>query len=264
MRPKKQDLTDDVRAGCVGLFATDIETGISWFQPASLEPLYKFELLGLLVSLAIYNGATLPVNFPAALYRKLLGLPVTKLEHVEDGWRSLAKGFTDLLDWDESDVQDVFMRTYEFSFEAWGQRFDVDMQRNGRDNPWSIELVDTGPHHRAPVQEPVVVSTSPNSNDSTQAGKQDEKAEPVDDGATTQEPAMVSSANRVRYVEDYIFWLTDKSIRPQYEAFAKGFFTCLNKKALSVSCIHSRFVDNWSSQLTTRCIRCSHRRLCEP
>lgn len=217
-----------------GLFTTDTETGMSWFQPASLEPLYKFELLGLLVSLAIYNGATLPVNFPGALYRKLLGLPVNKLEHIEDGWRSLAKGFADLLDWNESDVQDVFMRTYEFSFEAWGRRFDVDMQRNGRDDPWSIGVVNTVPGHRTPAQAPGAVLTSPNPNDNTRAGTQADRAEPANVGAAKQEPAMVTSANRVRYVEDYVFWLADKSIRPQYEAFAKGFFTCLNKKALSM------------------------------
>lgn len=56
-----------------GLFATDAQTRMSWFQPGSLEPPYKFEMLGLLTSLAVYNGLTLPFSFPLALYRKLLG-----------------------------------------------------------------------------------------------------------------------------------------------------------------------------------------------
>jgi len=64
---------------------------MSWFQPGSLEPLYKFELLGLLTSLAVYNGLTLPFTFPRALYRKLLNLPVISLVHIEDGWPELTK-----------------------------------------------------------------------------------------------------------------------------------------------------------------------------
>lgn len=80
-----------------GMFTTDARTRLSWFQPCSLEPLYKFELLGLLMSLAIYNGLTLPVNFPTAFYRKLLGLKLKQLDHIRDGWPELTRGLEELL-----------------------------------------------------------------------------------------------------------------------------------------------------------------------
>lgn len=102
---------------------------MSWFQPASLEPLYKFELIGLLTSLAVYNGLTLPFTFPCALYRLLLGLPVEKLEHIEDGWPELAKGLRILRDWPEDNVEDVFMRPYVFSVNCFGTTVDVDMEK---------------------------------------------------------------------------------------------------------------------------------------
>lgn len=47
--------------------------------------------------------------------------------------------------------------------------------------------------------------------------------------------SYVTNANREDYVKDYIYWLTEKSIQKQYEAFAKGFYTCINKQSLSVS-----------------------------
>ncbi|KAI5301680.1 hypothetical protein KEM55_001580, partial [Ascosphaera atra] len=103
-----------------GLFTVDSRTYSTWFRPGSLEPLYKFELLGLLVSLAVYNGLTLPVNFPLALYMKLLDHKVKTTDHIRNGWPELAKGFDDLLAWEEGDVGDVFMRTYEFSYDAFG------------------------------------------------------------------------------------------------------------------------------------------------
>ena len=54
----------------------------------------------------------------------------------------------------------------------------------------------------------------------------------IENPGNTQEPIMVSNDNREKYVNDYIFWLTDKSIGPQFKAFANGFYLPLQKKAL--------------------------------
>ncbi|KAI9676747.1 MAG: hypothetical protein M1829_002842 [Trizodia sp. TS-e1964] len=179
-----------------GMFTKDNHTQINWFQTCSPEPLYKYELLGLLVSLAIYNGLTLPLTFPKALYRKILGLPVTKLRHIEDGWPELCNGLSQLLSWKDGDVGDVFLRTYEFAVEEIGRTTNIDMEKTGPNDDW------------------------PSSREET--------------GGAPQEAALVTNQNRHQYVRDYIFWLTDKSIRPQYEAFAKGFFSCLDRKAVSI------------------------------
>ena len=176
-----------------GLFTTDAETRMSWFQPGSLEPSYKFELLGLLTSLAVYNGLTLPFAFPLALYRKLLGEPVNELEQIEDGWPVLAKGLKDLLIWDEGDVEDVFMRTYEFSTDTPTGTHSVNIERDlGQDSEFP-------PSQQAPTEAP-----------------------------------MVNNKNRHQYVDGYILWLTHKSIATEYTAFEKGFFTCLDRKAVSL------------------------------
>lgn len=114
---------------------------MAWFQPASLAPLHQFELLGLLFSLALYNGITLPVTFPLALYRRLLGQPVTSIRHIEDGWPELAKGFEELLSWSDGNVGDVFVRDYAFSFETMGQTVDVDMKAFARDDAWPAHAV---------------------------------------------------------------------------------------------------------------------------
>ena len=45
---------------------------------------------------------------------------------------------------------------------------------------------------------------------------------------------MVTNANREQYVKDYIFWLVEKYVGPQFGAFAKGFYTCLDRTALSI------------------------------
>ena len=88
-----------------------------------MEPLYKFEALGILMSLAVYNAVTLPITFPLAFYRKVLGLKVKKLEHITDGWPDLVKGLSTLLEFD-GDVAEAISRTYEFSYEFAGSTVD--------------------------------------------------------------------------------------------------------------------------------------------
>lgn len=197
--------------------------------------------MGILVGLAIYNGATLPVTFPRALYRKLLGLPVTELSHIRDGWRVLFNGLEDLLTWNESPVEDVFVRTYEFSFDLWGTTINVDMEKVGKDDDWPkdsriMESIKEG-EDKATAQPEMAKDKavdggmmSPNYGSDSKSFDCSDRSHTVD-----VEARLVTEENREQYVKDYIFWLTDKSIRPQFEAFSKGFFACIDKRALSVS-----------------------------
>lgn len=211
-----------------GMFTIDERTRMTWFQPCSLEPLYKFEMLGILFSIAVYNSITLPVTFPLAFYRKLLDLPVKKLAHIQDGWADLAKGLQDLLDWSDGDVGDVFMRTYEFSFEAFGQHISVDMQRVSRNDPWPNPDGPSIPEkpRRESTEHPSKPSQDP--QNSTATSPHPSPTFPSSD------PALVTNTNRSRFVHDYIHWLTTKSIEPQFTAFARGFYTCLSPTALCI------------------------------
>ncbi|KZF21159.1 hypothetical protein L228DRAFT_240036 [Xylona heveae TC161] len=207
-----------------GTFTVDSRTRMTWFRPCSLEPLYKFELLGLLFSIAIYNGLTLPITFPKALYRKLLGQQSTKIEHIQDGWPELAKGLTELLEWNEGDVGDIFMRTYDFSFDAFGKVMNVDMLKFDRNSEW--------PPTNSPSKKGKKRATNFEPDHSRTEGAVLDKL--VSHEPSEDEAELVTNSNREQFVKDYIFWLTDKSIRPQYEAFARGFFVCLDRKAISM------------------------------
>ncbi|KAI3329959.1 hypothetical protein F4824DRAFT_353567 [Ustulina deusta] len=186
-----------------GAFTIDDRTRMTWFQPGSLQPEWKFELIGLLVSLAVYNGLTLPVTFPKALYHKLLGEPVTELHHIADGWPEHANGLTKLLEWNETDgaVEDIFVLTYEFSTTMLGQPVSRQMDPSRR------ELWPQPSPYR--------------------------HVEPLSADNPTDAPP-VTGDNRSAYVSDYIRYLTDVSVAPQFEAFARGFRTCLHTKSLTL------------------------------
>ncbi|KAK5083929.1 hypothetical protein LTR05_006436 [Lithohypha guttulata] len=194
-----------------GMFETDPTTHMTWFKPGSLEPLYKFEALGILMSLAVYNGVTIPMTMPLALYRKILGLKVKKVEHIEDGWPDLARSFRQMLDWTEGDVGEVMCRTYEFSYESFGRYVTIDMTKTQHSTTSGLP----GPS----------------------ADKTDPKKDNTNDISGLPNPdeaPLVTNANRKDYVKDYILHLTDKSISPQLTAFLKGLHTLLLPKALSL------------------------------
>lgn len=198
-----------------GAFTVDERTRMAWFQPGSLTADWKFELIGLLVSLAVYNGLTLPITFPKALYRKLLNEPVTELHHIADGWPELANGLTTLLEWDEKDglVEDVFARTYEFSVSVFDQPISREMKPLSSGKP-SSSASETWPQFPKTVNE-ASSTTAPHTGNPDDA-------------------PLVTHANRNAYVSDYIRYLTDVSVRPQYEAFARGFRACLHPKSLKL------------------------------
>lgn len=236
---------------CYGMFTTDSRHRVSWFQPCSLEPLYKFELLGLLMSIAIYNGLTLPVNLPIAFYRKVLGLKVKHLNHIRDGWPELSQGLDTLLTWTDGDVEDIFTRTYEFSFEAFGSIESVDMQKVDRDSAWPVarkcpeSIAGSSvwmdipsycdPASMSPSMEAKPANSTPSHSGSTETSKSaSESLSLRPPTPPADEAALVTNQNRQQFVKDYIFWLTDKSIRPQFEAFQRGLNTCLDRSALSI------------------------------
>ncbi|KIW44665.1 uncharacterized protein PV06_03119 [Exophiala oligosperma] len=235
-----------------GMFTIDGSTRTAWFQPGSFEPLYRFEALGILMSLAIYNGITLPVTFPVALYRKLLGLKVKKLDHIADGWPELTRGLKTLLEWSDGDVGDVIARTYEFSYGLCGSTVTVDMLKIGREDPWPqlksrpnrkgkekakstsfelpLEPSLTPPSQPSPDLQPTITPVRRKSSIDIKGISTPQSI----NSDLLEEAALVTNANREQYVKDYILWLTHKSVQPQYEAFARGFFTCLDRTALSI------------------------------
>lgn len=55
-----------------GMFTYDEDNRYSWLNGASLESERQFELVGIVIGLALYNGVILGLHFPKLLYKKLL------------------------------------------------------------------------------------------------------------------------------------------------------------------------------------------------
>jgi len=125
-----------------GLFEVDQETRSSWVSSNAgvynestrsleidTETRRSFEMFGVLMGLAIYNGVVLGLQFPKIFWKMLTCSNASMLDDddnlfslndLEEGWPSLGKGLRQLLDWEQDDVEDIFCRSYEISYSTLG------------------------------------------------------------------------------------------------------------------------------------------------
>ena len=106
---------------CLGysLFISSEGGNLVWFNTYTLETTVMFQLLGILLGLAIYNGIILDVHFPLLVYKKLLGYSVG-LEDLKEIQPTLSNGLNQLIQYD-GDVENDFCSTFEvrcFTFES--------------------------------------------------------------------------------------------------------------------------------------------------
>lgn len=59
------------------MFTHNEKERLYWFNGMSMEPNVNFELIGILMGLAIYNNIILDLPFPMAAYKQLLFQEIT-------------------------------------------------------------------------------------------------------------------------------------------------------------------------------------------
>jgi len=115
-----------------GMFIQNTETRTYWFNSISTDYI-EFQLIGMLLGLAIYNGVILDVHFPRVLYRKLMGISYT-LQDLKDTNPSVAIGLEKLLAFD-GDVEETFGTTFQVTYDVFGERRTHNLKENGDQIP---------------------------------------------------------------------------------------------------------------------------------
>lgn len=101
-----------------GMFTYNENTHVFWFDRRSLESNLQFELIGVVLGLAIYNGVILDVHFPLAVYKKLLGFPVG-LRDLEEFEPELANSLRKLLLMPPDEVESASL-TFSIDISSFG------------------------------------------------------------------------------------------------------------------------------------------------
>lgn len=104
------------------------DDNITWFNGDCFWNDEGYYLSGVLVGLAVYNSALLDVNFPQAVYRKLLGLPLGIEDSIDT---ATADGLQRLLDYDGDDVEEVFCLCFDVTWMYLGEQKRKELKPNG-------------------------------------------------------------------------------------------------------------------------------------
>eukprot|EP00752_Nemacystus_decipiens_P004319 g3945.t1 len=107
----------------------DEETRRLWFNSDSLESSQEFELVGMLLGIAIYNGIILDVPFPPVVYKLVMGKAPT-LEDLKEAQPEVGRGLQQLLDFD-GDVEATLATTFQISYEVFGAVKTFDLKEGG-------------------------------------------------------------------------------------------------------------------------------------
>eukprot|EP01126_Amoeba_proteus_P011282 TRINITY_DN1452_c0_g3_i6.p1 TRINITY_DN1452_c0_g3~~TRINITY_DN1452_c0_g3_i6.p1 ORF type:complete len:668 (-),score=120.19 TRINITY_DN1452_c0_g3_i6:96-2099(-) len=131
-----QLLVAEIFSSDYGMFVTKKEMQVHFFDHRSND-LAEFELLGTVLGLAIYNSVILDIHFPLFVYKKLCGHPVG-LEDLTELDPVLVEGLKRILEYNESDFEEVFGLVFEINYEYYGTVRTHNLIPNG--NQISVNL----------------------------------------------------------------------------------------------------------------------------
>jgi hypothetical protein len=113
-----------------GMFNYNKKTRLYWFNHYSFEPKIKYELIGTILGLAIYNNIILDVKFPLTVYKKLLGIKPT-LEDMKECDIELYKNFKFLLENKDKNLKEELETDFTVTDDKFGEKLIIPLKPNG-------------------------------------------------------------------------------------------------------------------------------------
>ena len=161
-----------------GMFNYNQKTRLYWFNHFSFEPMIKYELIGTIFGLAIYNNTILDVKLPISIYKKLLGIKPT-FEDLKECDNELYKNLQYIINQDNPKLQEELDSNFTVVDDKFGEKIVVPLKPGG-------------------------------------------------------ENIMIDNFNKSEYVELYIDWFFNKSIKEYFSAFEKGFYKVFNRNLTKI------------------------------
>ena len=101
------------------MFKYSEDTRLYWFNGNTFETNLKFELIGILMGIAIYNQVILDLHFPRACYKKLLNLQ-PNLQDLYEYMPEVAQSLEFILNTDEPDLENLLYQNFTVEVDVYG------------------------------------------------------------------------------------------------------------------------------------------------
>ena len=113
-----------------GMFSYNQKTRLYWFNHFSFEPKIKYELIGTIFGLAIYNDTILDVKLPISVYKKLLGIKPT-FEDLKECDNELYKNLSYILNNDDPKLEEELDSNFTVVDDKFGEKILVPLKPGG-------------------------------------------------------------------------------------------------------------------------------------
>ncbi|XP_006630787.1 probable E3 ubiquitin-protein ligase HERC4 isoform X1 [Lepisosteus oculatus] len=113
-----------------GMFRYYEESRLIWFSDKTFEEIDLFYLIGAICGLAIYNLTIIELQFPLALYKKLLKKTAT-LDDLKELMPDVGRNLQELLDYTEDDLDEVFCLNFTITMDNYGVTEVKELVPNG-------------------------------------------------------------------------------------------------------------------------------------
>ena len=113
-----------------GMFSYNKKTRLYWFNHFSFEPKIKYELIGTIFGLAIYNNTILDVKLPISIYKKLLGIKPT-FEDLKECDNELYKNLEYILNQDNPKLEEELDSNFTVVDDKFGEKIEVPLKPGG-------------------------------------------------------------------------------------------------------------------------------------
>ena len=128
-----------------GMFSYNKKTRLYWFNHYSFEPKIKYELIGIIFGLAIYNNTILDVKLPITIYKKLLGIKPT-LEDMKECDPELYHTLNYLKNNNDANLKEELDSNFTVIDDKFGEKLVIPLKENGEnimiDNTNKDEYID--------------------------------------------------------------------------------------------------------------------------
>ena len=113
-----------------GMFTYNEKTRYFWFNLNSFELKIKYELIGIILGLAIFNKMILDIKFPMVIYKKLLGRKVG-LEDMKECDIELYNNLKFLKETKDKNIKENIDTNFTVCFDKFGEKIIIPLKNNG-------------------------------------------------------------------------------------------------------------------------------------
>ncbi|CAK71253.1 unnamed protein product (macronuclear) [Paramecium tetraurelia] len=113
-----------------GMFVPKNNNSILWFNKNNMEMPFKYELIGMILGLALYNQVCLDLQFPEVIFKKLMNEP-TCLEDLKELDLEVYKGLNALAQYEQDNIEDVFALNFTITETIRDDIINVELLPNG-------------------------------------------------------------------------------------------------------------------------------------